>query len=152
MGNDCLFNTDTHTQQHISLATHCIDTIYFGTDLIVHDDLTMTAFIAGEDFCEASVREVWEETGVKSRFQSILAFRHSHAQQFGRSNLYVICLLEASPEETGVEGGTEEGEGGIRVDAEIEAAQWMDGAPHEPADRGPGDGAQGPPSHDRPQR
>lgn len=69
--------------------------------------------LTGEDFCDASMREVWEETGVKCQFQSILAFRHSHAQQFGRSNLYVICLLEASQE-------------AIRVDAEIEAAQWME--------------------------
>lgn len=70
----------------------------------------------GEDFCEAVVREVWEETNIKSHFNSILAFRHSHSQQFGRSNLYVICLLNACEEEL-----TE-----ISVDSEIEVAKWME--------------------------
>ena len=48
---------------------------------------------------------------------SILAFRHSHAQQFGRSNLYVICLLEAKQKDLS----------DIALDtAEIEEAKWME--------------------------
>lgn len=67
----------------------------------------------GEDFSEAVEREVWEETGVRGRYQSLLALRHSHQQQFGRSNLYVVCLLEANEEL-------------IVVDPEIEEARWME--------------------------
>lgn len=70
----------------------------------------------GEDFCTAAKREVYEETNVQCDFKSILGFRHSHAQQFGRSNLYVICLLQAG----------EEAAARLTVDAEIQDAKWMD--------------------------
>ena len=39
-----------------------------------------------------------EETGVETAFESLLTLRHQHAAQFGRSDLYAICLLRvASP-------------------------------------------------------
>lgn len=41
----------------------------------------------GEDFGTTAEREVFEETGVRSRFQSIVAFRHSHAAPFGTSDM-----------------------------------------------------------------
>lgn len=72
----------------------------------------LTISDAGEDFSAASVREVVEETGVHSEFKSILGFRQTHNGQFGRSNLYVICLLEAAAAR-------------LQVDAEIQDARWM---------------------------
>lgn len=65
-----------------------------------------------EELSAAAVREVFEETGIKSEFKSVLAFRHSLKVQFGRGDLYVICQLEPLTTE-------------ITVDAEIDDAQWM---------------------------
>lgn len=66
----------------------------------------------GEHFGETAVREVMEETGVKSEFSHVLSLRHSHEEQFGRSNIYVVCVLNALSKE-------------ILLDTEIEAAEWM---------------------------
>lgn len=49
---------------------------------------------AGEDLCDAAVREVLEETGVKTEFVSILGIRQSHTALFGKSDLFFICLLK----------------------------------------------------------
>ncbi|CAL1546457.1 unnamed protein product [Lymnaea stagnalis] len=50
----------------------------------------------GEDIATTAEREVFEETGVKTEFQSVLAFRQQHNSPgaFGRSDLYVICRLK----------------------------------------------------------
>jgi ADP-ribose pyrophosphatase YjhB (NUDIX family) len=66
----------------------------------------------GEDLDAAAVREVREETGVRTQFLSILTVRQQHDVQFGRSDLYFTCLLKALSEE-------------IIVDSEIQAARWM---------------------------
>ncbi|CAM9732387.1 unnamed protein product [Choristocarpus tenellus] len=47
----------------------------------------------GEGIGDAAVREVAEETGVASEFQSILSVRHQHDMQFGNGDLYFICRL-----------------------------------------------------------
>jgi ADP-ribose pyrophosphatase YjhB (NUDIX family) len=48
----------------------------------------------GEDLGGCAVREVWEETGVKTEFESLIAFRHRHNEGgFGRSN---ICAWAAA--------------------------------------------------------
>ena len=47
----------------------------------------------GESFGEGSCREVWEETGISCQFQSILCFWHRHGLTFGKSDIYVVCLL-----------------------------------------------------------
>jgi ADP-ribose pyrophosphatase YjhB (NUDIX family) len=49
----------------------------------------------GEDWGAAAEREVHEETGVDAAFRSVLALRHQHGVAFGRSDVYVICLLAA---------------------------------------------------------
>ncbi len=41
----------------------------------------------GEDIGATAVREVWEETGVRTKFESLVAFRHSHHAPFGISDL-----------------------------------------------------------------
>ena len=47
----------------------------------------------GESFGEGSCREVWEETGISCEFKSILCFWNRHGLTFGKSDIYVVCLL-----------------------------------------------------------
>lgn len=67
----------------------------------------------GEELDVAAMREVLEETGIKTRYSGLLGFRHSHNILYGRGDLYFICKLEALSHE-------------IVVDDEVEDAQWMD--------------------------
>ena len=53
----------------------------------------------GEDISETAEREVFEETGIKAKFESIVAFRHLHRFQFGGSDVYIICSLAVENEE-----------------------------------------------------
>jgi 8-oxo-dGTP diphosphatase len=48
-----------------------------------------------EHLATAVEREVLEETGVHATFQSVLGMRHHHRGQFGASNLYIVCQLQA---------------------------------------------------------
>jgi 8-oxo-dGTP pyrophosphatase MutT (NUDIX family) len=73
----------------------------------------------GEDLDEAVVREVYEETGIKCRFLSILGVRHTHGLQFGRSDLYFLCRLEPVPDSNGKVAQP------IPQEGEIEAAAWV---------------------------
>ncbi len=66
-----------------------------------------------ENFTDAVVREVFEETGVSSSFLTMLAVRHHHHGQFNASNLYFVALLQARSEH-------------IQIDArEIAEARWF---------------------------
>ncbi len=66
----------------------------------------------GEDLDTAIEREIREETGVSTKFESVLTFRHQHNSQFGRSDLYFVCLLSALSRD-------------IKIDSEIQDARWM---------------------------
>ncbi|XP_014394514.1 PREDICTED: nucleoside diphosphate-linked moiety X motif 6 [Myotis brandtii] len=50
----------------------------------------------GEDIGDTAVREVFEETGIRSEFRSLLSIRqqHSHPGAFGKSDMYIICRLK----------------------------------------------------------
>ncbi|EDM01306.1 nudix (nucleoside diphosphate linked moiety X)-type motif 6, isoform CRA_b [Rattus norvegicus] len=50
----------------------------------------------GEDIGDTAVREVFEETGVKSEFRSLLSIRQQHRSPgaFGMSDMYLICRLQ----------------------------------------------------------
>ncbi|KAM9959186.1 hypothetical protein ACTFIR_000244 [Dictyostelium discoideum] len=48
----------------------------------------------GEDICETAVREVWEETGIRTEFVSILGLRQLHNYAFNRGDIYFICALK----------------------------------------------------------
>ncbi|CAH2300891.1 nucleoside diphosphate-linked moiety X motif 6 isoform X1 [Pelobates cultripes] len=50
----------------------------------------------GEDIGITAVREVLEETGIKSEFKSLLSIRqqHNHPGAFGKSDMYIICRLK----------------------------------------------------------
>ncbi|KAI5723172.1 hypothetical protein M8J76_002432 [Diaphorina citri] len=43
-----------------------------------------------EDIGEAAVREVFEETNIRTEFHSVVAFRHTHKAAFGCSDIYFI--------------------------------------------------------------
>lgn len=75
----------------------------------------------GEDLDLAAIREVYEETGIKCRFNSVLGVRHTHGSQFNRSDLYFVCRLEPIPI-------NEEGDVPLPVpqEGEIEATCWVD--------------------------
>ena len=48
----------------------------------------------GEDFGQTAVREVLEETGIECESQGVIAFRHIHKFAFDCSDLYIICHLK----------------------------------------------------------
>ncbi|XP_058523325.1 nucleoside diphosphate-linked moiety X motif 6 [Ochotona princeps] len=52
----------------------------------------------GEDIGDTAVREVFEETGINSEFQSLLSVRQQHASPgaFGKSDMYIVCRLKPS--------------------------------------------------------
>ncbi len=51
------------------------------------------ALRAGEHLAGAVVREVFEETGVATRFESVVCFRHWHGYRYGKSDIYFVCRL-----------------------------------------------------------
>ncbi|CAK7334591.1 unnamed protein product [Dovyalis caffra] len=67
----------------------------------------------GEDICVAAIREVKEETGIDTEFMEILAFRQTHQQFLGKSDLFFVCMLR--PLSFDIK----------KQDSEIAAAQWM---------------------------
>jgi ADP-ribose pyrophosphatase YjhB (NUDIX family) len=73
----------------------------------------------GEHLDEAVTREVYEETGIKCRFLSVLGVRHTHGLQFGRSDLYFVCRLEPIANKDG------EVPEPVPQEGEIEAAAWV---------------------------
>ena len=86
----------------------------------------------GEDVAATAVREVWEETGVRTAFAGLLSLRHTHrAGAFGVSDLYALALLRLEG------GGGGEDAARITVDpGEIAEGKWMcgrefaEGTPH----------------------
>ncbi|XP_062055648.1 nucleoside diphosphate-linked moiety X motif 6 isoform X1 [Lepus europaeus] len=50
----------------------------------------------GEDIGDTAVREVFEETGIESEFQSLLSIRQQHTSPgaFGKSDMYIVCRLK----------------------------------------------------------
>ena len=51
------------------------------------------ALHTGEHLSEAVVREVWEETGVRTRFEAVVSMRNMHGYRHGKSDIYVVCRL-----------------------------------------------------------
>ena len=77
----------------------------------------------GEQLNEAAEREVMEETGIPCRFKSVLGFRHTHGMQFGRSDIYFVCILE--PEEGIDAKGNPVIPEPVAQESEIAATAWV---------------------------
>ena len=63
---------------------------------------------AGEHISDGVTREVFEETGVRTEFESLVCVRHWHADRFGKSDFYFVCRLkpltfEITPQEEEIE-------------------------------------------------
>ncbi len=67
----------------------------------------------GEHLVEGVMREVLEETGVETRFESLVCFRNLHGYRYGKSDIYFVCKLEALSHEIEPEA------------EEIEECLWM---------------------------
>jgi ADP-ribose pyrophosphatase YjhB (NUDIX family) len=68
----------------------------------------------GESIEDAVMREVFEETGVSTRFHGILGMASTHPYYFGKSNIYMVCNL--TPMSTAIN---------IQDTHEIEEAKWI---------------------------
>lgn len=66
-----------------------------------------------EDLQDAAIREVKEETGVDTEFQSVVSFRHVHGANFGCSDIYFIVHLRPKTNEI------------TMCNKELSACQWM---------------------------
>ena len=67
----------------------------------------------GEHLVDAVIREVLEETGVRTRFDALVCFRHWHGYRYGKSDIYFICRLHPLSHEITVQ------------EEEIAACRWM---------------------------
>ena len=71
------------------------------------------ALHAGEHLTEGVVREVLEETGVRTRFEALVCLRNVHGYRYGKSDIYFVCRL--APQSRRIS---------IQVE-EIEECLWM---------------------------
>jgi len=67
----------------------------------------------GEHLVEAVTREVLEETGVQTRFEALVCFRHWHGYRYGKSDIYFVCRLSPLSEDVTMQA------------EEIEECFWM---------------------------
>jgi 8-oxo-dGTP diphosphatase len=67
----------------------------------------------GEHLLDGVIREVYEETGVRAKFEGLVCFRHWHGYRYGKSDIYFICRLSPLNEEISIQA------------AEIEECLWM---------------------------
>jgi 8-oxo-dGTP pyrophosphatase MutT (NUDIX family) len=66
----------------------------------------------GEHLVDAVIREVLEETGVYTRFETLACFRHWHGYRYGKSDIYFVCRLSPLSREI------------TKQDEEIEECLW----------------------------
>ncbi|XP_075680090.1 uncharacterized protein LOC142646054 [Dermatophagoides pteronyssinus] len=79
----------------------------------------------GEELSDAVVREVYEETGIQTKFQCILTIRHLHNVQWGFdcSDLYFVCHLRTINNNNN--NGKDLNEI-IKCPNEIDQCEWID--------------------------
>ncbi|MBL4828667.1 MAG: NUDIX domain-containing protein [Aliivibrio sp.] len=68
-----------------------------------------------ENISQAILREVVEETGVVTEFDSLVGFAIKHNYRFSKSNIYFVCKLNVVSEKIDIQDTDE-----------IEDAKWMD--------------------------
>jgi 8-oxo-dGTP pyrophosphatase MutT (NUDIX family) len=71
------------------------------------------ALQSGEHLVDGVIREVLEETGIETRFESLVCFRHWHGYRYGKSDIYFVCRLSPLNEEV------------IMQTEELEECLWM---------------------------
>ena len=71
------------------------------------------ALLQGEHIVDAAIREVLEETGVATRFESMVCIRHWHNYRYGKSDLYFVSRLSPIDEEIAIQ------------QTEIYKCEWM---------------------------
>ena len=59
------------------------------------------------------MREVLEETGVQTKFEALVCFRHWHGYRYGKSDIYFVCRLSPLSEEVTMQA------------EELEECLWM---------------------------
>lgn len=64
------------------------------------------------------IREVFEETGIRTTFESLVNVRHAHAANFGCSDLYIVMSLRTL--------GDSNDDSITTCPREIAAAEWME--------------------------
>ena len=57
----------------------------------------------GENLAEGVVREVFEETGVRTEFDALVCFRHWHGYRYGKSDIYFVCRLHPLSEKISIQ-------------------------------------------------
>lgn len=57
----------------------------------------------GEHLVEGVVREVFEETGVRTEFDALVCFRHWHGYRYGKSDIYFVCRLHPLSEKISIQ-------------------------------------------------
>lgn len=67
-----------------------------------------------ENLADSAVREVFEETNIVAKFESIVAIRHAHGAGFGCSDIYVVIAMKPETEDI------------KKCDREIADCKWMD--------------------------
>ena len=67
----------------------------------------------GEHLAEGVIREVLEETGVRTEFDALVCWRHWHGYRYGKSDIYFVCRLHPLNEEIAIQ------------EEEIAACLWM---------------------------
>lgn len=71
------------------------------------------ALYAGEHIADGIIREIYEETGVQTQFESVVCFRHWHGYRYGKSDIYFVCRLSPASEQI------------TKQDDEIDECLWM---------------------------
>jgi 8-oxo-dGTP pyrophosphatase MutT (NUDIX family) len=71
------------------------------------------ALYAGEHIADGIIREVYEETGVQTKFEAVVCFRHWHGYRYGKSDIYFVCRLSPLSQDI------------TKQDDEIDECLWM---------------------------
>ena len=67
----------------------------------------------GEHLEQGVVREVFEETGIRTRFDALVCLRNLHGYRYGKSDIYFVCRLTPLTNEISIQA------------EEIEECFWM---------------------------
>ena len=67
----------------------------------------------GEHIADCVQREVFEETGVRTKFEKLVCFRHWHGYRYDKSDIYFVCRLSPLSEDISIQA------------EEIEECLWL---------------------------